>query len=198
MGWNRFSVRELRSWKIRADGERTQVATLDQAEDSDQVTIAGSLRSHKFQHAVNIENYPRHSYDFDFASLNITLPHYLDPLAPFFFGIADFVTAGYPDPHRLNSYIEQAPSFAFKGLVTVDFVSEEERHGSLCHKYSVDGAGLERHGGTMWVDKSARHIVHYEIDLPDEPGYESGKLRLKRIDRMSNEAWREFKLSKIV
>ena len=86
----------------------------------------------------------------------------------------------------------------FKGLVTVDFVSEEEQHGSLCHKYSVDGAGLERRRGTMWVDKSARHIVDYEIDLPDEPGYESGKLRLKRIARMSNEAWREFKLSKIV
>ena len=50
----------------------------------------------------------------------------------------------------------------------------------------------------MWVDKSARHIVDYEIDLRDEPGYESGKLRLKRIARVSKEAWREFKLSKIV
>ena len=198
MDWNRFSVREIRSWKIRADGERTRVATLDQAEDSNQVTVAGSLRSHRFQHAVTIGNYPWHSYDLDFASLNITLPHYLDPLAPFSFGIADFVTARYPDPHRLNSYIEQAPSFLFKGLVTVDFVSEEEQHGSLCHKYSVDGAGLERRRGTMWVDKSARHIVDYEIDLPDEPGYESGKLRLIRIACMSNEAWREFMLSKIV
>jgi hypothetical protein len=33
--------------------------------------------------------------------------------------------------------------------------------------------------------------------LPDEPGYESGKLRLKQIDHMSNEAWHEFMLSKI-
>ena len=49
----------------------------------------------------------------------------------------------------------------------------------------------------MWVDKSARHIVDYEIDLPDEPGYESGKLRLIRIACMSNEEWREFMLSKI-
>ena len=141
MNWNRFSVREIRSWKIRADGERTRVATLDQAEDSNQVTVAGSLRSHRFQHVVTIGNYPWHSYDLDFASLNITLPHYLDPLAPFSFGIADFVTARYPDPYRLNSYIEQAPLFLFKGLVTVDFVSEKEQHGSLCHKYSVDGAG---------------------------------------------------------
>ncbi|PKB63418.1 MAG: hypothetical protein BZY67_00235 [SAR202 cluster bacterium Io17-Chloro-G1] len=81
------------------------------------------------------------------------------------------VTAGYSDPHRLNSYIEQAPAFAFKGIVTVGSVSEEERHGSLCHKCSVEGAGLERRVGTMWVDKSVRHIVDCEIDLPEEPGY---------------------------
>ena len=115
--------------------------------------------------------YPWHSYDYDFDSLNITLPHYLDAPAPFSFGIADLVTAGYPNPHRLNSCIERAPAFAFKGLVTVDSVSEEERHGSLCHKCSVDGAGFERCVGRMWVDKSARHIVDYEIDLPEEPGY---------------------------
>ena len=58
MDWNCFSVRELSPGKIRADGERTQVAILDQAEDSDQMTVAGSLRSHSFQHAVTIENTP--------------------------------------------------------------------------------------------------------------------------------------------
>ena len=87
--------------------------------------------------------------------------------------------------------------FVFKGLVTVDFVSEEERHGAQCYKYSIDGMGLEQRGGTMWVDKAALHIVDYEIDLPDEPGYKSGKLRLKQIDHMSNDAWREFMFSKI-
>jgi hypothetical protein len=100
-------------------------------------------------------------------------------------------------PLRANSYQEQAPSFAFKGLVTVDFVSEEERHGAACRKYSINGVGLEHRGGTMWIDRAAGHIVDYEIDLPDEPGYESGKLRLKQIDHMSNEAWHEFMLGKI-
>ena len=49
----------------------------------------------------------------------------------------------------------------------------------------------------MRIDRAALHIVDYEIDLPDEPGYESGKLRLKRIDHMSNKEWRELMLSKI-
>ena len=183
--WHRFSVRELKSWKIRANGERTLYMTLDQTDDCNQVVVAGNLRSQKLEQTVTIESYPWHSYDFDFASLNVTLPHYIDPLTPFTFGIADF------------DYKAGAPSFVFKGLVTVDFVSEEERYGALCYKYSVDGMGLEQRGGTMWIDKDAPHIVDYEIDLPDEPGYESGKLRLKRIDHMSNEAWRRFMLSQI-
>ena len=127
MDWNRFSVRGLRSWKVRANGDRIPVATFDQTEDSNQVVAAGTLRSRKFEQTVTIESYPWHSYDFDFASLNVTLPHYIDPLASFSFGIADLVTAGYPDPLRANSYQTGAPSFVFKGLVNVDFVSEEER-----------------------------------------------------------------------
>ena len=148
--------------------------------------VGGTLRSQKLDQTVTIEYYPWHSYDFDFASLNITLPHLLDPLAPFTFGVADF-------PNKR----EQAPSFDFKGLVTVDFVSEEERYGALCHKYNIDGLGLENRGGTIWIDKSLRHIVDYEIDLPDEPGYESGKLCLKRIDHMSDESWRKFMMAQI-
>ena len=37
--WNRFSVRELKSWKIKANGVRTLVVTLDQTEDSNQMVV---------------------------------------------------------------------------------------------------------------------------------------------------------------
>ena len=185
MDWNRFSIRELRTWKVRKDGERARVAALDQAEGSNQVVIAANLRSQEIGQTVEIDNYPWHSYDFDFASLNVTLPHYVDPPASFSFGTADFV------------WKAQAPSFQFKGMITVDFVAEEDRHGARCHRYNIDGPGLEHRGGTMWIDKTARHIVDYEIDLPDEPGYESGKLRLVRTEHMKNKAWHEFMQSKI-
>lgn len=186
MDWDRFSVRELKSWKIRANGERTLVVNLHQVEHSNQMVVGGNLRSHKLDQTVTMEYYPWHSYDFDFASLNVTFPHLLDPFASFTFGVADF-------PNKRD----QAPSFDFKGLVTVDFVSEEERNGAPCRKYSIDGEGLENRGGTIWIDISSQHIVDYEIDLPDESGYESGKLCLKQIDRMSNESWREFMTAQI-
>ena len=79
----------------------------------------------------------------------------------------------------------------------MDFVSDEVRNCAACRMYSIDGPGLENRGGTIWVDKALLHIVDYEIDLPDEPGYESGKLLLKKIDHMDYETWREFMLAQI-
>lgn len=181
MDWDRFSVRELQSYSVRADGQRTLVVTLKQEENADRLAVDGTLRSQELHQVVTMDYYPWHSYDFDFASLNMTLPHILDPVAPLALGIADF-------PNKRD--VDQ--SFRFKGLVSLDIISEEERHGALCRKYRIDGPGLEHRGGEIWVDKSLQHIVDYEIDLPDEPGYASGKLRLKRIDLMNEESWREF------
>lgn len=184
--WDRFSVAELKSWRINAVGDRTLVVTLDQTRGSNQLVVGGNFRSQKLDQIVTIEHYPWHSYDFDFASLNLTLPHLLDPIASFTFGVADF-------PNKRG----QAPSVEFKGLVTVELISEEERYGAPCRKYFIDGAGLENRGGTIWVDKSLQHIVDYEIDLPDEPGYESGKMRLKQIDHMNEEVWLEYKMAQM-
>jgi len=186
MDWNSFSVRDLSSWKVRADGQRTLVVNLRQLENSNHIIVGGNLRSQKLDQTTTMEYYPWHSYDFDFASLNVILPHLIDPLARFTFGVADF-----------PNIREQAPSFDFKGLVTMDFVSEEVRDGATCRKYSIDGPGLENRGGTIWVDKSLLHIVDYEIELPDEPGYDSGKLLLKKIDHMDYETWCEFTLAQI-
>ena len=186
MDWNTFSVRDLSSWKVRFDGERTLVVNLHQLGNSNQIIVGGKLRLQKLDQTTTMEYYPWHSYDFDFASLNLILPHLIDPLASFAFGVADF-------PNKRG----QAPSFDFKGLVSMDFVSDEVRNGTACRMYSIDGPGLENRGGTIWVDKALLHIVDYEIDLPDEPGYESGKLLLKKIDHMDYETWREFMLAQI-
>ena len=64
MDWDRFSVRRLQSFKIRASGERTPVVTMNQIEDSDQIVVSGTLRSQEFEQTVTIKSYPWHSYDF--------------------------------------------------------------------------------------------------------------------------------------
>ena len=72
------------------------------------------------------------------------------------------------------------------------FAGEELRQGTLCRKYAIDGAGLENRGGVIWVSKKDGYFVEYQIDLPDEFGYTSGKLVLQKIEIVDTEAWRNF------
>ena len=126
---------------------------------------------------VTIDNFPWHSYDFDFASLNFTMRHLVNPEKPFAVDVADVVLDG----NRLR--------FADKGSVDVMYQTDETRHGTRCRKYIVNGPGLENRGGFLWVSKEGGYFVDYEIDLPDENAFKNGKLRLQSVEKMDREAW---------
>lgn len=177
MDWTRYSVRRLQSYSLTAGKTPTLKAVLEYRSGEDRVVARAIGKEWK----VAIGQWPWHSYDFDFASLNFTLPHLREPTASFRFGIADVV------------YLPAGPEFAYKGAVECRYESEERRHETLCRKYRVDGAGLEQRGGFLWVDKTRQHIVDYEIELPDEPGFRNGKLRLLRSEPVSLETWQQFK-----
>jgi hypothetical protein len=175
LDWETFSVRRFESWRLGSAGERSAVAKLRYLDSLQSVEVWFGPTD-----TVRIEYLPWHSYDFDFASLNMSLRHLVDPHAPFNIGIADVVRS--PGGFR----------FAFKGLVEMRYVGEEVRYEVPCRKYEVNGPGLEDRGGAIWVSRADGHIVDYEIDLPDEPGYRSGKLRLRFIEQMTNEGWGQF------
>ncbi len=178
--WNIVSASQLETWQLHQDGSRTLIAIEKHLTESQQIAISVSAGSVQFEQILPIESYPWHSYDFDFASLNVSLRHLIDPLEPFTFGIAD------PD------YEAKEPCFAWKGEVLVSYLSEEDRQGARCRKYSINGSGLKNRGGFLWVSKQEEHIVDYEIDLPDEPGFTSGKLALQQIERMDESQWQNF------
>ena len=90
-------------------------------------------------------------------------------------------------PTRLES-LKFGPDGKPSSLV----IDEETCEGVRCHKYKIDGPGLENRGGLLWMSKIDPHIIDYEIDLPDEPGYQSGKLRLERTEQMTEEEWLAF------
>jgi hypothetical protein len=180
MDWQMFSICDFKTWQVNK-GVRTLIATESQVDGTNQWAISVSAGSVQFEQVLSIASYPWHSYDFDFASLNVSLRHLVDPLKPFTFGIAD------PD------YDAEDPCFTWKGEVLVEFLTEENREGVDCRKYSINGSGLKNRGGSLWVCKNEDHIVDYEIDLPDEPGFTSGKLRLRKIEQMDRSDWEAFK-----
>src|SRR5687767_8216039 len=85
MDWPRFCVKKLRSYAVSSGKEPELKATLEYSTAEDRVVVAAAGRQWKIQ----IKQWPWHSYDFDFASLNLTFPLLRDPQAAFTFGIAD-------------------------------------------------------------------------------------------------------------
>lgn len=176
MDWNRFSVRRFESWRHPAEGKPELIATLDLPAGSNQgqVTLRGQ------SYPTEIRNFPAHSYDFDFGSLNLTLPHLVDVKSPFTVTVADFAMK------------DGKPAFVEKGPIELAYEGDEKRQGVRSRRYRIDGPGLENRGGKIWVDARRNHVVDYEIAIPDEEGFNSVKLALRSFEPMSLEAWRRL------
>ncbi len=177
MDWSDFTVKRFESWRLHSSGNHVLRGSLQRVEGQPRLSVKLGEQSAE----VPITNWPWHSYDFDFASLGLTFRFLVDPDAPFTVGIAD-VNRG-----------SEGPPFIDKGPVVIKPAGTEERQGTRCRVYTIDGEGLHNRGGKIWVDHDAMHIVDYEIDLPDEPGFETGKLQLRSIEKSSLEGWEKFK-----
>lgn len=176
MDWSTQSVEMFQTWHVFADGRRDprMSARADSASRMLVVTSPGG----SFE--TPIVMYPWHNYDFDFASLALSMRHLRDPEQPFTVTIID------------RTFHDGEQKFGYKGTIEVRYVGDEKRYEIACRKYAVDGQGLENRGGFMWFDRNEGHLVDYEIDLPDEPGYESGKLRLLRLESLTPGQWEDF------
>jgi len=179
MDWSIFSVRKFIGGNISPEGDRIIGAQLDQLdkEGNYRVQIGSEIDT------MLITSLPWHSYDFDFASLNLIWPHLKEQKSSFTINIAD-VVFGNPQPEFKN-----------KGLVEIKYLKTEMRQGQECHKYHIDGPGLENRGGIIWLSKSEKYFVEYLIDLPDENSYENMKFQFDRVQEMNIEEWEKFKLN---
>ncbi len=178
MDWTRFSVRNLSSFQVFADGSRKLFAAFryDPAVRSVTVDIPAIGR---LGEVTPISREPWHVYNFDLASLNVAMPHLVDPQGTFVIGIAD---PNFGD----------GPLFSYRGEVEIRYLGDEQRRGSACRKYRIDGTGLADRGGFLWTDRQDGMFVDAEIDLPDNPDWTSFKLRRLGVERMDDAAWLAF------
>ena len=89
--------------------------------------------------------------------------------------------------HALLERVIMQKCRIINGEVTIAYTGEESRRGARCRKYSINGAGLENRGGSIWVNKNKGYIEDMEIALPDNLNWQSFKLRLIGVERMSRE-----------
>ena len=121
-----------------------------------------------------------HSYDFDFASLGYAFKFIKDKKAPIAFSIFDF------------DLLQDPPKFINFGQVELIFQNVESYSHVQSLKYTIDGPGLDHRGGHIWFSERDGDLVGFEIEKPDEPGYESGKLTLVDVQQLSIQEWTNF------
>ena len=174
MDWQRFSVRRFETYELSCNEPPVPKATLQASADGREITIS------VLDQPVRVSHWPWHSYDFDFASLNLVLPHLRDPRAGFVFWRTDFI---YGDP----------PAFGELGEVRLTFEQTETRDGKATRRYAIAGKGLEGTAGKWWSDAATGLLVEFEIPIPDEPGYNDVRVRLQGSKPMTTAGWAALK-----
>lgn len=172
MDWSKFSVRHFQGWHLARGAAPQPRVTLD---------VTGDQLSMSLMKApITLTHWPWHSYDFDFTSLNLTLPHLVDPEGTLSFWRTDFV---YSD----------SPQVAELGEVRLRFEKKEQRHGRAVRRYTIGGPGLQGLDGSWWADARSGLLVEYELPIGDEPGYRDVRMTVDSTLELSAGQWEAFK-----
>lgn len=179
MDWSIFSVKSLESWQIYKDKEKVLAATLVYLPATKEVAVTLPFMNRPTE-KVAIPFLPFHVYNFDFASLNFAFPHLVNPQRTFRIGVSD------------PTFSDEGPAFRYRGEVEITFLGEELRGGFACRKYRIDGPGLEHKGGFIWVNKRTGYFMDAEIQLADNPNWQTFKFKLEKVERMNEAEWQSF------
>lgn len=176
MDWKNFVARKLESHQVFAS-ERKLFATLTLDADGKNITVSIPAARPEPE-TVRLETMPFHLYNFDLASLNVTLPHLADPKKAF--------TVGVVDPT-----FKPEPLVAYKGELTVTYEKDEQRNGVETRRYRAGGTGVGGKGA-IWVNKKLGHIEDMEFDVANNPDWKTFKLKLTKTEKMTADQWQTF------
>jgi hypothetical protein len=178
MDWQRLSVARFESWLLVRGQAPVLRAELEQTADGHEMRL--SLNDQR----TRIEHWPWHSYDFDFASLSLSLPHLVDPEGSFGFWRTDFV---YSDP----------PAFAELGEIRMQYEGREVRAGVPVRRYRIGGEGLQGQSGQWWSDAVTGMLFELDLPIADEPGFRDVRIQLRAAQEMTPGRWAAYQREKI-
>ena len=182
MDWKLFSAERLESHWIYHDATMKPQASLRLEAGQ---TYTGEVYGRdspdpQGRFTFNVEHFPWHIYNFDLTSLNISLRHLKEPERTFKASIYDPGWGG------------DAATVEYKGEIRCDYKADELRHSHRCRLYEVSGEGVGGTTGGLRVDLEKGHIVDIEVPYPNNPDWESFKLRLGSVSHLNPAEWRRF------
>lgn len=175
MDWKTFSARRLESWQVYSNEDRRLFGTLEF--DPGKAALNVRIPAVKPEtESVPVPFAPFHLYNFDLASLNVAFSQLAHPERPFVVGIID------------PTFRTDAPLIVYKGEMNVAFERNEMRNGRKCRRYAASGPGIGGRG-TIWVTRERPIIQDMEFDVPDNPEWDTFKLKLVSVEKMTRSDW---------
>lgn len=180
MDWTTFSISTIRSYQDFGNGDERLFGSIAfSAVESTAVALVPALQPEA--DTIRIPVFPVHFYNSDLVSLNAAFPFLSRPDTGF--------TAGIVDPT-----FGVVPGVIFyRGEIQVRYKTSERRNGVLSHVYMVSGTGIGGKAGTLWVDSAKGWIVDAEIYFPDNPDWDTFKLKLISQETMTSVGWKNFR-----
>ena len=174
--WSIFSIKKFQSYNVNENGAINLKAELVVEKEKNRalVEVIG-----QFKDTVSLNYFPWQSYDFDFAALSVLMPFLQNANESFEFMITDLART------------DKGLSFKEIGVVKMEWIEKANKFSFPSNKYKIDGPGLDHRGGFIWFDLEG-HLIGFEIEKPDEPGYESGKLKLVKKEKMTPKDWKNW------
>jgi len=180
-------VRAHFDWKLfTADRIKAAVVLLDgTVEERAELTLETAVRTVRFRFGDTAGSAawkwePFHIYNFDFTSLNFAWRHLADPTKPFTIGVMDPTFANDADP------------FVYRGEARIEYVRDERIGGKTCRLYRISGPGIGGKTGSIWQDPKSGWLQRVEIPFPDNPAWNTFRLELQRVEKMTADEWKRF------
>lgn len=174
--WTNYSVQKFTNHRLTKGKAPQLVATL-LFDGIKKVSIeVGPMRD-----SLLLTELPWQSYDFDLAGLGFLWRALKNKKDNFYFHIAD------------AAMVDGNMRFVNKGRSFVEYKEDVMLNEKKCLLYTINGPGLENRGGQLWINAANNMIEQYKIELPDEPGFENGMLKLLYTQTMNGEEWEKFK-----
>jgi hypothetical protein len=174
--WTLFTSDRMEAAVINLDGsvEERALFAVDRAKGEVDVSVGDRKGSAAWQQL------PFHVYNFDFTSLNFAWRHLVDPKKPFTIGIID------------PTFQKEGDLIFYRGDARIEYERDETFKGKKCRRYRISGPGIENAVGVIWQDTGSGWLERIQIPFRDNPDWNSFKLDLLEIEKMTPAAWKKF------
>lgn len=166
-----FMPDTITAYLVKKDGERVKNAVTEYEGFNLTATYMNNTETLKFG-AI-----PSYFYNFDWADLNSMVPYRINKQSDF--------EAGFISPDNFSK-------IQYQGKTKFSYTGQSVYKDVLCDIFNVVVQGLEEKKGTLYADSVNSDIIEINMELPNNPNFNSFLFSVQSKEQMTIDEWNAF------